>query len=146
MEITFKIAKDEDEKYILHANKEIDIVSDISSSKLSKNLVEDVLHNQKAICLISKVGDENAGMIMFSKVYWADRGEGIYISQVFVEEKFRKQGIMKMMFKQAFDYFDDTKFVTCLVGANNKIMQDCVRKLNFEFEDMRSYVIDKENF
>ena len=146
MNLEFVVAQESDEKYILHANREIDIVSGISSSKLSQNLLDDVLRGRKAVCLIAKVDGENAGMIMFSKVYWADRGQGVYVSQAFVEEKFRRRGILKEMFKRAFSYFDGTQFVTCLVGHENMVMQKCVEKLNFEFEDMRSYVVNRENF
>ena len=146
MDLQFVVAKEKDEQYILHANREIDVASGISSSKLSQNLLKDILREKRAVCLLAKVDGENAGMIMFSKVYWADRGQGVYVSQAFVEEKFRRQGILKEMFKRAFSFFDDTKFLTCLVGHENFVMQKCVEKMNFEFEDMRSYVVNKENF
>ena len=143
-EIIIKRAKQEDLDFILHANKEIDKASFIKSSALVYNIQHDIFDKKYAVCFIAKKDGEYAGMILFSKVYWADRGEGIYVSQVFVEEKFRGQKVMKKLFKKALYHFKDTKFATCLVSDKNFRMIDCVNK--FEREDMLSFVINKIDF
>ena len=143
-EIIIKRAKQEDLDFILHANKEIDKASFIKISALVYNIQSDIFDKRKAVCLIAKKNGERAGMIMFSKVYWADRGEGIYVSQVFVEDKFRGQKIMKKLFKKALYYYKNTRFATCLVSDKNLRMIDCVRK--FEKEKMISFVINKIDF
>ena len=143
-ETIIKHAKQEDLNFILHANKEIDRASFIKISALVYNIQSDIFDKRKAVCLIAKKNGERAGMILFSKVYWADRGEGIYVSQVFVEEKFRGQKVMKKLFKRALNYYKDTKFVTCLVSDKNLRMIDCVKK--FEKEGMISFVINKIDF
>ncbi len=142
-------AKQNDKDFILHANHEIDVVSSIETSKLKENIDEDLLFDcqpkdKKMICLIAKSEDEYAGMVLFSRVYWADRGEGIYVSQAYVIPKFRGCGVFKKMLRSAFNFFDDTKFVTLLVAKNNEVMKKCVK--NFEKEDMLSFVINKEDF
>ena len=135
-----------DKEFILHANKEIDKVSNISKSCLSQNVDEDLLKNKRAICLIAKDGDKPVGMVLFSKVYWADRGEGVYVSQAFVEEKYRNKGVFKKLLQSAFDFFSNTKFVTLLVAKDNFPMQKCVFGLGFEIEDMMSFVLNKNDF
>jgi len=82
----------EDCDFILHANRMIDEASYIECSKLAENVKKDLFEDKKSICLIAKEGDKNVGMILFSKVYWADRGCGVYASQAYVVEEARKQG------------------------------------------------------
>lgn len=140
MSIHIVQAEPSDKDFILHANREIDRVSDIALSALAKNIEKDVFEKKRAVCLLAKDDDRNIGMVLFSKVYWADRGQGIYVSQAFVEDEYRGHGVFKMLLEQASSFFPDTKFVTLLVAKGNEHMQDCVDGLHFEFEDMLSYV------
>lgn len=125
-----------DRDFVLYANQEIDRVSFIAKSKLKDNVCEDVLQGDKAICLIAKCKGIYAGMIMFSKVYWADRGLGIYVSQVFVEKEFRKQSVFKQLLNCAKNFYKDVKFVTFLVSKKNSTMLKCAQKMDCEDEDM----------
>lgn len=136
----------EDRDFVLFANKQIDKVSDIEKSALAKNVDADVFDGKKCVCLVAKCGGRHAGMLLFSRVYWADRGQGIYVSQAFVCEPFRKQGVFKKMLQAAFDFYPDTQFVTLLVAKGNLGMQKCVKNLNFECEDMMSFVVNKTDF
>lgn len=147
-DVQFEIAQASvsDRDFILYANKQIDEVSDIDKSALAQNVDADVLHNKKCVCLVAKCGGRHAGMLLFSRVYWADRGQGVYVSQAFVCEQFRKQGVFKKMLQAAFDFYPDTQFVTLLVARGNLGMQKCVKTLNFEFEDMMSFVVNKNDF
>ena len=144
----FKIveAKKSDREFIIDANKEIDIVSCIELSALKENVDEDLLKQHKAVCLIAKDGEKNIGMVLFSKVYWADRGEGVYVSQAYVVDEYRKKGVFKSLLQAVFEYYPDTNFITLLVAKDNIIMQTSVKKMNFELEDMQSYVINKSDF
>ncbi len=143
MNIDIKIAEEEDREFILKANHEIDLCSYIESSMLLKNIDRDIFQKRKCVCLIARVGNERVGMVLFSKVYWADRGEGIYISQAFVEKKWRGMGVFKRLMKSALLHYKNTNFITCLVAKKNKNMVDCMHKLDFEDEDMISYAKNK---
>lgn len=136
-------AKEEDREFILRGNEEIDECSYIVHSALAKNIDEDLFKRKKAVCLLARDGQKNIGMALFSKVYWADRGEGIYISQAFVEKDYRGQGVFKLLMCAALNYYKNTNFITCLVAKKNKNMLDCMHKLNFEDEDMISYAKNK---
>jgi hypothetical protein len=75
-------------------------------------------------------------MILFSKVYWADRGLGIYVSQVFVEKEFRRNNVFKMLLAKAQEFYPNIKFVTFLVSKKNLTMLKCAQKMGCEDEDM----------
>ena len=139
MNIKIVRAKKEDKSFILKANKEIDECSYIATSRLSKNIDVDLFERKKCVCLIAKDGQKQVGMILFSKVYWADRGEGVYVSQVFVGKEYRRKNIFKLLMKKAILYYKNTNFVTCLVAKKNQNMIDAMHKLSFEDEDMISY-------
>ena len=139
-------AKESDKDFILLANREIDRASYIEISNLKQNLDSDVFQKNKAECLLAVEDNHYLGMVLFSKVYWADRGEGIYVSQVYVSPKFRKRGIFKKLLKAVYDFDKNTNFVTCLVSKKNQNMIDCMHNLGFEDENMISYVKNKEDF
>lgn len=146
MQIEIKEAQVEDADFIVYANKMIDKASFIANSKLKENIYNDLFFEKKAECLIVKVDGKSAGMILFSKVYWADRGEGIYVSQAFVEEEFRNKGLFKMLLRSALDFYENSNFLTCLVAKKNENMNQCMKKLFFEDENMISYVKNKGDF
>lgn len=135
-----------DKDFILFANREIDDASFIKSSKLKDNIDKDIFANHRAICLIAKDADKPVGMVLFSKVYWADRGEGVYLSQAYVVPEYRNNGVFKRMIKAVMDYYEGTQFLTCLVAKKNLKMVDCMTKLQFEDENMISYAKNKRDF
>lgn len=135
-----------DKDFILFANREIDDASFIKSSKLKDNIDKDIFANHRAICLIAKDADKSVGMVLFSKVYWADRGEGVYLSQAYVVPEYRHNGVFKRMIKAVMDYYEGTQFLTCLVAKKNLKMVDCMTKLQFEDENMISYAKNKRDF
>lgn len=145
MNIKISRAKLSDKDFILYANKEIDKASYIEKSKLSENIVDDLFKNKKCVCLIAREGTKNIGMVLFSKVYWADRGIGIYISQVFVEKDYRQKGVFKKLLFKALNYYKNTNFITCLVSRKNKSMVLCMTKMGFEDEGMISYARNKQD-
>lgn len=143
MKIKIFRAKLEDKEFILHANLEIDRCSFIENTSFAKYIEKDLFKNKKAVCLLARDGQKNVGMILFSRVYWADRGEGIYVSQVFVEEEYRQQGIFRLLLKRALNYYKNTNFITCLVSNKNQTMLKSINKLTFEDEGMVSFAKNK---
>ena len=143
MKIEIVEATEKDKEFVLLANKKIDECSFVEKSALKENIDKDLFREKRCVCLIAKVGNENVGMILFSKVYWADRGDGIYVSQGYVEKPYRKNGVFKKMLVEAAKYYPKTNFATCLVSNKNQNMIDCMHNLSFEDEDMISYVKNK---
>lgn len=135
-----------DKDFILFANREIDDASYIKSSKLKDNIDKDIFENHKAVCLIAKDDDNPVGMVLFSKVYWADRGEGVYLSQAYVVPEYRNNGVFKCLIRTVMDYYENTHFLTCLVAKKNLRMVGCMTNLQFEDESMISYAKNKNEF
>lgn len=146
MNLNIRKASEIDKDFIIYANKMIDEESYIENSSLKNNIERDLFQHERCVCLIAECEGERAGMMLFSKVYWADRGEGVYISQIYVEPKFRGRGVMKRLLKEAFAFFKETQFVTCLVSRKNKNMLLCMNKMGFEDENMASFAINKNEF
>lgn len=146
MDIKITKAKQEDRDFVVFANKEIDKASFIKSSKLAENIGKDIFENGLAVCLIAKDGEKSIGMVLFSKVYWADRGEGVYVSQAYVDPEYRKCGVFKLLINQTLNYYPNTQFLTCLVAEKNFTMVNCMKAMKFEDEDMISYAKNKIDF
>ena len=143
--MTIKRANESDREFVLYANKMIDKASFIEKSNLYQNIDIDLFENNKCVCLVAKEKDENVGMIMFSKVYWADRGQGIYVSQVFVEKEYRRKGVFKKLLKSAINYYKNIKFFTCLVSRKNKKMLCCMKRLKCKDENMSTFVLNTDD-
>ena len=78
-------------------------------------------------------------MCLYSKIYWANQGEGLYLSQVYVKPEYRKQGIFKMIINNILDNDSSIKFITCLVGNENEDMQASMNKTGWKTADLKSY-------
>lgn len=146
MNLNIREAVESDKDFIIYSNRAIDEASYIENSKLKENIERDIVDSNKCVCLIAEENDKKVGMTLFSKVYWADRGEGVYISQIYVEPEYRNKGVMKRFLKKIFDFYGETEFVTCLVSRKNEKMLFCMNKLGFEDENMASFAVNKSDF
>ncbi len=94
-EIKVLKANKEHKKFIIYANNIINNVNDTEQTNgLEQNIDRDYFcNNPKFQCLVAEVDDKPVGMILYSYFYWANDGEVLWISQMFVEEKYRKYGV-----------------------------------------------------
>lgn len=85
-------------------------------------------------------------MILYSYVYWANCGKGIYLSQAYVKNEYRGQEIYKKLLKELETREKECNFITDLVGAENEGMQIALEKMKFESSDLITYyrMIDKK--
>jgi len=67
------------------------------------------------------------GMILYSYFYWADDGEVLWISQMFVEEKYRNKGIFFALIHALREENKDIKIVSCATSDKNKRMQKILK-------------------
>lgn len=77
-------------------------------------------------------------MILYSKFYWANDGEVLWISQMFVEEKYRKYGVFFELIQALKKENKDIKIVSCATGSANKRMQKILnyygaKEINLKF-------------
>lgn len=112
-------------KFIIHANNVINNVNDTQQTNgLEENMDKDYFCDKpKFQCLVAEVGNKPVGMILYSYFYWANDGEVLWISQMFVEEEYRKCGVFFKLIESLREENKDIKLVSCATGDENKKMQ-----------------------
>lgn len=139
MNISFRNAKIEDKDFILEANKEINLLSGLNDSTLDNNIDKDLFKDKICKVIIAEINNNVAGFILYSYIYWANRGKGIYLSQAYVKSEYRKQGILKMLLNELEEREKNCNFITNLVGNENDVMMKSLQKLNFKSSDLITY-------
>lgn len=111
--------------FIIYANKMINNVNDTKQTNgLELNIEKDYFcDSPKFQCLVAEIDNKPVGMILYSYFYWASDGEVLWISQMFIEEKYRKYGIFFKLIQELRKENKDIKIVSCATGNENKKMQ-----------------------
>lgn len=111
--------------FIIHANKVINNVNDTEQTNgLELNIDKDYYcENPKFKCLVAEIDKKPVGMILYSYFYWANDGQILWISQMFVEEEYRKCGVFFKLIEKLREENNDIKIVSCATGDENKRMQ-----------------------
>ena len=115
--------------FILYANRCINNVNDTEQTEgLAKNIDKDLFCDKpKFECLIAEHDGIPVGMILYSYFYWANDGEVLWISQMFVEEKYRSKGIFFKLIEELRKENKEIKIVSCATGDENKRMQKILK-------------------
>lgn len=137
--MNFRDAELEDKEFILNANKEINILSGLNDSTLESRIDKDMFEDKTCKSIIAEIDGKVVGMVLYSYVYWANCGKGIYLSQAYVKSEYRGQGIYKQLLKELERIENDCNFITDLVGVENNIMKQTLNKLKFEESDLITY-------
>lgn len=137
--MNFRDAELEDKEFILNANKEINILSGLNDSTLESRIDKDMFEDKTCKSIIAEIDGKIVGMVLYSYVYWANCGKGIYLSQAYVKSEYRGQGIYKQLLKELERIENDCNFITDLVGVENNIMKQTLNKLKFEESDLITY-------
>ena len=87
----------EDKDFILNANRVINELSDLDDSTFEKRIDEDLFEKRICKSIVAEIDGSIVGFILYSYIYWANLGKGIYLSQTFVKEDYRGQGIHKQL-------------------------------------------------
>lgn len=115
--------------FILYANN---MINDINNTKetndLEKNIDKDYFTDTpKFRCLIAEIDNKPVGMILYSYFYWASDGEVLWISQMFVEEYYRKFGVFFKLIKKLREENKNIKIVSCATSSENIKMQQILK-------------------
>lgn len=137
--MNFRDAELEDKEFILNANKEINILSGLNDSTLESRIDKDMFEDKTCKSIIAEIDGKVVGMVLYSYVYWANCGKGIYLSQAYVKSEYRGQGIYKQLLKELERIEKDCNFITDLVGVANNVMKQTLNKLEFEESDLITY-------
>lgn len=139
-EIEVMHAEKRHKDFILHANNVINNVNDtFQTDGLAKNIDKDFFCDKpKFECLIAEVNKKPVGMILYSYFYWANDGEVLWISQMFVEEEYRNKGVFIELIKTLRSENKDIEIVSCATGDENKRMQKILegykaKEINLKF-------------
>ena len=114
-EIKVLKANKEHKEFIIHANN---IINDVNDTEKTNGLRENI--DKDYFCDNPK---KPVGMILYSYFYWANDGEVLWISQMFVEEEYRKYGVFFKLIEKLREENQDIKIVSCATGDENKRMQ-----------------------
>lgn len=135
----FREAELKDKEFILNANREINVLSGLNDSTFEKRIDKDLFENKLCKSIVAEIDGEIVGFVLYSYVYWANCGKGIYLSQAYVKSDFRGQGIYKRLLAELEIKESECNFITDLVGTENKIMKKTLNKLNFESSNLITY-------
>lgn len=122
-------ARKNHKEFLIYANKVIDNVNNMEETRgLEINIDKDYFcSNPKFKCLVAEVNNKPVGMILYSYFYWASDGQILWISQMFVEKEYRKQGIFFKLISKLREENKDIKIVSCATGNNNVKMQKILK-------------------
>ena len=137
--ISFRNAEIEDREFILNANKEINVLSGLNDSTLELNIDKDMFEDKICKTILVEVDGVPVGFILYSYIYWANCGKGIYLSQAYVKQEYRKHGLLRKLLEQLEKEEKECKFITNLVGNENEIMMKSMEKLHFNSSDLITY-------
>lgn len=139
MNIKFREAELKDKYFILNANKEINILSGLNDSTLDNNIDKDLFENKSCQVIIAEENTNPVGFVLYSYIYWANCGKGIYLSQAYVKEEYRNKGIFKMLLQELKSREKDCRFLTNLVGNENEVMLKSMNKLEFKSSNLITF-------
>ena len=139
MECIFREANKDDKEYLLNANREINILSGLDDSTFEKNIDKDLFEDKICKSLIIEKGGTILGFLLYSYVYWANCGKGIYLSNAYVGKEYRNKGIFKILLAELERIETTSNFITNLVGNENTVMMKSLDKLEFESCDLITY-------
>lgn len=139
MNINFREAVLEDKEFILNANKEINILSGLNDSTFDNNIDNDLFGDKICKVIIAEENGNTIGFVLYSYIYWANCGKGIYLSQVYVKEEYRNKGVFKMLLNELEAKEKECRFITNLVGGENRVMLNSMNKLGFQSSDLITF-------
>lgn len=124
MEINVIHAEKRHKEFLVHSNSVINNVNDTTNTNMfAMNLDKDYyIDNPKFYCLVAECNGTPVGMILYSKFYWANDGEVLWISQMFVEEEYRSKGVFFKLINKLREENKDIKLVSCATGNENRTM------------------------
>lgn len=135
----FRNAELKDKEFILNANKEINILSGLNDSTFETRIDKDLFEDKICKSIIAEIDGKTAGFILYSYVYWANCGKGIYLSQAYVKSEYRGQGVFEELQKELEKCENECNFITDLVGLENEVMKNTLSRLKFETSDLITY-------
>ena len=107
---------------------------------LQQNIDRDYFcDNPKFHCLVAEIDNKPVGMILYSYFYCANDGEVLWISQMFVEEEYRKHGVFFELIRILRQENRSIKIVSCATSRDNKRIQKILKYYDAHEIDLKFY-------
>lgn len=129
MKIEIMHANKSHKDFLIHANKVIDEVNNMEQyTEFEKHIDADYYcDNPKFKCLVAEVDRKPVGMILYSYFYWASDGQVLWISQMYIEEEYRKYGIFFKLIKKLREENKNIQIASFGTGVENLRMQKIIK-------------------
>lgn len=140
-EIKVLKANENHKEFMIYANRIINSINDTEQTNgLEQNIDRDYFcDNSKFHCLIAEIDNKPVGMILYSYFYWANDGQVLWISQMFVEEEYRKCGVFFKLIDKLRKENQNIKIVSCATSDENKKMQRILQYYNANEINLKFY-------
>lgn len=129
MKIEIMHANKSHKDFLIYANKVIDEVNNMEQyTEFEKHIDADYYcDNPKFKCLVAEVDGKPVGMILYSYFYWASDGQVLWISQMYIEEEYRKYGIFFKLIKKLREENKNIQIASFGTGVENLRMQKIIK-------------------
>jgi len=129
MKIEIMHANKSHKDFLIYANKVIDEVNNMEQyTEFEKHIDADYYcDNPKFKCLVAEVDGKPVGMILYSYFYWASDGQVLWISQMYIEQEYRKHGIFFKLIKKLREENKDIQIASFGTGVENFRMQKIIK-------------------
>ena len=140
-EVIVKHAERRHKNFIIESNKKSNMLNCIPESKyLEKNIEKDYFcFNPKFSCLVAEIDSVPVGMIIYSKYYWPNDGEAIWISQIYVDKKYRKCGVFFKLIAKLRKENRNIRIITFAANRGNLRIQKIIKMYKVKPLNMRFY-------
>ena len=109
-------------------------------SGFAKRLDDDYYcKSPKFFCLVAEYDKKPVGMILYSKMYWADDGEVLLVSQMYVDKDYRKFGIANELYRALKDHNPEANVISCATAKSNNTMNRILKGMGFNVVDMNFF-------
>lgn len=139
MNVKFREAELRDKEFLLSANREINILSGLHDSTFDCNIDKDLFEDKVCKVIIAEDNSNTIGFVLYSYIYWANCGRGIYLSQAYVQEEYRNKKVFRKLLNELETREKECKFITNLVGNENTVMLNSMNRLGFRSTDLITF-------
>jgi len=128
-------------EFLIKSNSIIHEISEQDcGSEFAKRIdVDYFCKTPKFYCLIAEYNNIPVGTILYSKMYWADDGEVLWVSQMFVEKEYRKHGVAIELYKALKAFSPEANVIACATGKGNATMNKVLKGIGFKIIDMNFF-------
>lgn len=138
-------AQEKHKDFIIHANQIINQVNSTQETNYLQEKIDQDLFSSKPKfqCLVAEYEKIPVGTILYSYFYWANDGEVLWISQMYIEEMYRKKGVFFALVKELRKQNPDIHIISCATGNENRRMQKILKGYGGHEIDLKFYYLKR---